>query len=179
MLARNSSSSTASETPARTRRLTSGVGEKSRRGASCAAAFALAKALATRTSAARPSRREKGIPVLGNSKGRARGVRATKSVLSGGEWGVRGDSVPDRGSHHSPPSTPHSLPPLQSRQQLVVVGSVRDPLDQPLHSRLWGHLGQAAAEGVDVLQLVGTEELLLAPGAARRDVDRRVDPLLG
>src|SRR5687768_16390459 len=159
MLARNSSSSTASETPARTRRLTSGVGEKSRRGASCAAAFALAKALATRTSAARPSRREKGIPVLGSCKGRARGcVRRSPCYRVGcGAFGVTASRIGVSITPHPPPPPP--LPPFSPPHSRAVFGGFANPFINPSHSPLGGLWGQARGGGVHCSRWAGREDV--------------------
>src|SRR5262245_17861724 len=68
---------------------------------------------------------------------------------------------------------------LQSREQLIVRRCRRDTLDQPLHRGLWRHLRQPATQRVHTVELVRSEQLLLAPRSARRDVDRGIDALLG
>src|SRR5690348_15133989 len=73
---------------------------------------------------------------------------------------------------------PFPSSPSKPRQQRVVVLRPRDPLDQPFHPRLWRHLAQPSAQRVHRVQLVGAEEFLFSPRPARRDVDRRIDPLL-
>src|SRR5687767_10611956 len=85
-----------------------------------------------------------------------------------------------------PPPSPNprrvvgkAQPPLQPGQQRVVGRRRPDPLDQPLHRRLRRHLLEAAAKGVDRVELIRAEELLLPSSPARRDVDRRIDALLG
>src|SRR6185312_6297882 len=66
----------------------------------------------------------------------------------------------------------------EAGEQRVVVRRRCDSLYQPLHRRARWHLLQAPAESVNVVELIGTEELVLAPGAAYSDVDGRKDALL-
>src|SRR6185437_1501547 len=68
---------------------------------------------------------------------------------------------------------------LQPRQQRVVVRRAANALDEPFHGGLRRHLLEPAAQGEHRIHLVRAEELVLAPRAARRDVDRGVDALLG
>src|SRR6185503_10601772 len=73
-----------------------------------------------------------------------------------------------------------SLPPrLQPGQQLIVAWRRRNPLDQPLHRGLRRHLRQPPPQRIHAVDLVRPEELLLAARAARPNVDRRIDALLG
>src|SRR5829696_928343 len=143
MLARSSSLSTASETPDSSSFRTSGVGELSRRTSCATTGATLAKALATRTSAAQPNRRGRAITEVAVAKAGPRGApdvpRASVTGLSA--HGRPRDSEASRGRPRT--DAPRTVKPLlESRQQLVVVRSVRDPLDQPLHSRLRRHLPQ-------------------------------------
>src|SRR5438552_2633469 len=75
-------------------------------------------------------------------------------------------------------SAPSRLFIDQSGEQRVVRVRRRDALVQPLHRRLRRHLGEAPPQRVYSLELLRLEQLLLATRAARRDVDRGIDPLV-
>src|SRR5262249_5050061 len=67
---------------------------------------------------------------------------------------------------------------LQSCQQCIIAHSRSDSLDQPFHRRLRRHLTQATTQRVHAVDLIGTEQLLLATCAACPNVDRRINALL-
>src|SRR5262245_44339900 len=67
---------------------------------------------------------------------------------------------------------------LQSCQQCVVAYRRCDSLNQPFHRRLRRHLTQTTTQRVHAVDLIRTEQLLLATRAARPNVDRRIDALL-
>src|SRR2546423_5120766 len=77
-------------------------------------------------------------------------------------------------------SSPFPLPssPLQPFQQRVVARRCRDALDEPFHSRTGRHLLETASEGIDMLYLIRTEELVFTTRAAGRDIDGRKDSFL-
>src|SRR6476659_2437774 len=111
-----SSSASTDLTPSSTRDRTSGVGERSLFGVCCAAAALAAKALATRTSAAPPVRREGGIAASINSKGRA--PEGGRNVSLGAQKRA-GPGIPGPAVNCSP-LTVNGEPRLHARQQLVV-----------------------------------------------------------
>src|SRR2546423_2730568 len=78
------------------------------------------------------------------------------------------------------PSSPFPLPssPLQPFQQRVVARRCRDALDEPFHSRTGRHLLETASEGIDMLYLIRTEELVFTTRAAGRDIDGGKDSFL-
>src|SRR5688572_7788270 len=98
-------------------------------------------------------------------------IRAKGGPVADGQSRLLGAPAGRRGAPY-----PGGLKPGQ--QHVVVLGR-SDPLDQPLHRGRWRHLLKPTAQREHRVELVGAEELLLAAGAARRDVDRGIDPLLG
>src|SRR5215203_5077327 len=160
MFASSSSLSMALETPFSTSFRTSGVGETSRCVDWAVRGAVLEKALARRASAARPDRRESAIPGNTIAKGGPRGVAGGAPVrpfdglsVDGRPWEAPASPRPaDQPSNRSTVSLAS-----KPRQQLVVVRRVRDPLDQPLHPGLRGHLAEATPERVDAVQLVRAE----------------------
>src|SRR2546423_4724601 len=77
------------------------------------------------------------------------------------------------------PSSRFPLPSsLQAFQQRVVTRRCCDALDEPFHSGTGRHLLETASEGVDMLYLIWTEELVFTTRAAGRDIDGRENSFL-
>src|SRR6476661_5928357 len=163
------------DTPRNSSLCTSGVAEMSLREPWALRAGATA-APTTKASAARPRRRGKCMAALSiardGPRGGGTGGGGCGEVGRFGRPSCRGGPIgdADRPSFRILLATrPPGLPPYSP--------TALQPLDQPLHARLGGHLAEAATQRVHVVQLIGAEEFLLATRAARGDVDRRVDAL--